>query len=93
MTVMQRLFWFIAILGNPAATGLAWFIDDGFWVLEGVVALYTLIGLYDLFLHKQDRAYTIPQLYEFVENAGLNITCFHDSYTRAVLNIESYFLI
>ncbi len=49
------------------------------------------IGLYDLFLHKQDRAYTIPQLYEFVENAGLNITCFHDSYTRAVLNIESYF--
>ncbi len=49
------------------------------------------IGLYDLFLHKQDRAYTIPQLYEFVENAGLTIANFHDPYTRATLNIESYF--
>lgn len=43
------------------------------------------------FLHKQDRAYTIPQLHEFVENVGLNITCFRDPYIRAVLNIESYF--
>ena len=61
MTVMQRLFWFIAILGNPAATGLAWFIDDGFWVLEGVVALYTLIGLYDLFFspHTLNRLYPV----------------------------------
>jgi len=58
---MQRLFWFIAILGNPAATGLAWFIDDGFWVLEGVVALYTLIGLYDLFFspHTLNRLYPV----------------------------------
>jgi len=49
------------------------------------------IGLYDMFLHKQDRAYTIPQLYEFVENSGLNITGFTEPYTRAILNIESYF--
>jgi ubiquinone/menaquinone biosynthesis C-methylase UbiE len=49
------------------------------------------IGLYDMFLHKQDRAYTIPQLYEFVKNAGLNFVAFTEPYTRAVLNIESYF--
>ncbi len=49
------------------------------------------IGLYDLFLHKQDRAYTIPQLYEFVENAGLNMSGFTAPYDRATLNIESYF--
>lgn len=30
-------------------------------------------GIYDLFLHFQDRAYTIPQLYEWVERASLNL--------------------
>jgi hypothetical protein len=32
------------------------------------------IGIYDLFLHTQDRSYTVPELYEFIESAGLNIT-------------------
>ncbi len=36
------------------------------------------IGLYDLFLHKQDRAYSIPELYEFIHNAGLNFVEFSD---------------
>jgi len=49
------------------------------------------IGLYDTFLHKQDRAYTIPQLYEFIENAGLTIVDFVDPFTRAALSIDSYF--
>lgn len=31
------------------------------------------IELYDLFLHSQDRAYSIPELYEFVEAEGLHI--------------------
>jgi len=31
------------------------------------------IELYDLFLHSQDRAYTIPELYNYVETEGLNI--------------------
>lgn len=31
------------------------------------------IELYDLFLHSQDRAYTIPELYNFVEAEGLSI--------------------
>ncbi len=30
------------------------------------------IGLYDTFLHPQDRAYTVPQMYEYVEKAGLH---------------------
>ncbi|HBT78332.1 MAG TPA: hypothetical protein DEB39_15730 [Planctomycetaceae bacterium] len=29
------------------------------------------VELYDLFLHSRDRAYTIPQLYEWIESAGL----------------------
>lgn len=34
------------------------------------------IGIYDLFLHSQDRAYTIPELYEYVERQGLKIVRF-----------------
>ncbi len=35
------------------------------------------IGIYDLFLHSQDRAYTVPQLYEWVEEqVGLKIIDF-----------------
>ncbi|MBI1275717.1 methyltransferase domain-containing protein [bacterium] len=30
-------------------------------------------GIYDLLLHTQDRAYTIPQLYDYVEGAGLTL--------------------
>lgn len=31
------------------------------------------IAIYDLLLHSQDRAYSIPQLYDFMEKAGLCI--------------------
>ncbi len=31
------------------------------------------IEVYDLFLHSQDRAYTVPQLYEWVEGCGLRL--------------------
>ena len=30
-------------------------------------------GIYDLLLHSHDRAYTIPQLYEFLEDGGLHM--------------------
>ncbi|MFO0389498.1 MAG: class I SAM-dependent methyltransferase [Alphaproteobacteria bacterium] len=33
-------------------------------------------ALYDLLLHTQDRAYSIPELYDFIEGAGLNIATF-----------------
>lgn len=32
--------------------------------------------IYDLLLHSQDRAYTIPQLYEFLRGAGLHLVEF-----------------
>lgn len=35
--------------------------------------LATDIGIYDLLLHTQDRSYTVPELYEFVENSGLQL--------------------
>ncbi len=48
------------------------------------------IGIYDMFLHKQDRAYTIPELYEFIGSAGLNIVEFFDVTERLALRIENY---
>lgn len=33
-------------------------------------------GLYDLLLHKQDRAYTVPQLYEELDRADLGLISF-----------------
>ena len=37
------------------------------------VARYGDVTIYDLFLHTQDRAYTVPELYEWLSNAGLNL--------------------
>ncbi len=34
------------------------------------------IEIYDLFLHSQDRAYTIDQLYEWVQGCGMHIAAF-----------------
>lgn len=34
------------------------------------------IELYDLYLHSQDRAYTVPELYEFAESANLKLIQF-----------------
>ncbi len=48
------------------------------------------VGMYDMFLHKQDRAYTIPEIYEFVEKAGLNFVEFNSAHSRVILNIGNY---
>ena len=34
------------------------------------------INLFDTFLHSQDRAYTVDQIYKFVEDAGLQFNSF-----------------
>jgi SAM-dependent methyltransferase len=34
-------------------------------------------GIYDLFLHPQDRAYTVPQIYDWLKQAGLLLQHFH----------------
>lgn len=47
--------------------------------------------VYDMLLHSQDRAYSIPQLYDFVEGAGLNLVDVCIPYERCAFNIRSYF--
>jgi SAM-dependent methyltransferase len=37
-------------------------------------------GIFDLFLHSQDRAYSVPELYELVESAGLHLVDFAPDY-------------
>lgn len=48
------------------------------------------IGLYDMFLHKQDRAYSIPELHGFITDAGLNFVEFSDISERIALRPENY---
>ncbi|WP_341793917.1 MULTISPECIES: class I SAM-dependent methyltransferase [unclassified Rickettsia] len=48
------------------------------------------VGLYDMFLHKQDRAYSIPELYEFVQDAGLNFVDYLDPVEKLLLRPENY---
>ena len=43
-------------------------------------------GLYDLLLHSQDRAYTVPELNALVEGAGLGITAWIESCRYDPLN-------
>lgn len=37
-------------------------------------------GIYDLFLHSIDRAYTVPQLYEWTAQAGLHLLDFYSDF-------------
>ena len=52
------------------------------------------IGIYDLFLHSQDRAYTVSQLYEFIESQDLKIIQFfgdlHRNQDGLVLGNQAY---
>ena len=47
------------------------------------------IEIYDLFLHSQDRAYTVDQLYDWVEGCGMNIVSF-SSGQQSYLTPEFY---
>lgn len=48
-------------------------------------------GIYDLFLHSTDRAYTVPQIFTWVEQAGLQVQSFFSNYTNESLyQPESY---
>lgn len=47
-----------------------WF---NFFANEWAFEMKTDIGIYDLLLHPQDRAYTVPELYDYVEKSGLVI--------------------
>jgi len=59
------------------------FVDDITWP-DGS-------GIYDLFLHSTDRAYTVPQLYEWAQRAGLTLVDLFGRYTNSSMyNPESY---
>lgn len=48
-------------------------------------------GAYDLFLHSTDRAYTVPQIYDWVEGAGLTFGGFCAEWSgRAAYMPETY---
>ena len=53
--------------GLPAGN---WFHHCQTWFASDLAAD---AGLYDLLLHSQDRAYTVPELYRWVEASGLHI--------------------
>jgi SAM-dependent methyltransferase len=66
-------------------------LPPGNWYRYGVglssdIAEFGDSGIYDLLLHPQDRAYTIPQVYDFVEQAGLHFSQFSDPRYRLMLD-------
>lgn len=74
------------IMSSLPATN--WYIHSKNYIADHL--LYGDVGLYDMFLHKQDRAYTIPELMEFIEKAGLHYVDSFDVNTRLNLRIENY---
>lgn len=46
--------------------------------------------VYDMFLHKRDKAYSIPELYKLVENASLNFVDYLDPIEKVLLKPENY---
>lgn len=74
------------ILSNLPATN--WFVRAKELLTDHIA--YGDIGLYDMFLHKQDRAYSVPEIYEFANKAGLNFVNFSTVNDRLKLKPESY---
>ena len=48
-------------------------------------------GIYDLLLHTTDRAYTVPQLYEWVEGAGLKLQAMFADFTDDSTYLPHYY--
>jgi len=68
-----------------------WFKMSGGTNLTDITK-YGDIGIYDLLLHSQDRAYSVPQLYQFIESARLHIVQFlgNDSKGDYMYRPETY---
>lgn len=66
--LQQRVDNAKAILGHLPST--SWFPHSP---PEIIGEVQSDIGIFDLLLHSQDRAYTIPQLYDFLEKQQLNL--------------------
>ncbi|AFB28786.1 class I SAM-dependent methyltransferase [Rickettsia rickettsii] len=74
------------ILDNLPATN--WYKRG--WELFSDYQNFGDVGVYDMFLHKQDRAYSVPELYEFVEKASLNFVDYLDPLEKILLRPENY---
>ena len=48
------------------------------------------VGIYDLFLHSQDRSYSVPETYEYIEKAGLHFASFAAAYNKNLYNAKNY---
>jgi SAM-dependent methyltransferase len=51
---------------------------------------YGDIGIYDLFLHKQDRSYSVPELFEYIRKPNLNFVAYSEIGQRVGLKIENF---
>ena len=61
MTIMQKIFWFIALVIFPSSAYLTYiFWQDGY-LLVAIIGVYVLLGLYDVFLsrHTLNRLYPV----------------------------------
>jgi 2-polyprenyl-3-methyl-5-hydroxy-6-metoxy-1,4-benzoquinol methylase len=61
--------------GHWLTTNNANFLNDMSWA-DGS-------GIYDLFLHAVDRAYTVPRIYDWVEGAGLTLVDLFGEFTNS----------
>ena len=72
MTLMQTVFWLIATLGNVLAFATWLYFPSGASIfLACLIALYTIIGLYDVFVspHNLNRLYpVVAYIRYFLEN-------------------------
>lgn len=59
--------------------------DESRW--RQTLADFGDIEIFDLFLHSQDRAYTVPELYQWVSDGNLNLVSF-TGFTGHKLNYE-----
>ena len=69
MTLMQKVYWYIATAGNLVS--ISWLLHQGdrlSWVLCGFTVLYTGIGFYDLFFsrHNLNRLYPVVAYMRYI---------------------------
>ena len=68
-------------------------VTNWFMKAESCIADHKTLGdsgIYDLLLHKQDRAYSISEMYEFIKKANLHFVEFSDPKTKLLLKPENY---
>lgn len=89
MQALMRLINHDATEGGTQVANLRTALDalpPTHWLKRGEKAMPLLeergddIGLYDLLLHPQDRAYTVPELHAFLGDAGLRLAAFATDY-------------